>query len=71
MTDHVTFNEKKLWRYQTVNLHFFSILMAFIFFLYSSLKLLCRPQTVKYLHEIPSLGENVHKIAQNGPPSQT
>ena len=45
--------------------------MAFIFFLYCSLKLLCRPHTVKYLHEMPNLGENVYKIAQNGPPSQT
>ena len=45
--------------------------MAFIIYLYFSLKLLYSPYTVKRLNEMPNLGENVHKIAQNGPPSQT
>ena len=45
--------------------------MAFKFFLYFSLKLLRMPYTVKRLHEMPNLSENVHKIAQNRPSSQT
>ena len=45
--------------------------MAFKFFLYFSLKLLRMPYTVKRLHEMPNLGDNVDKIPQNGPPSQT